>query len=187
MASLHDKLNIAKNGGGGGNRSVRENPHNVPTYTGSVEELDGIFNAPIQESGQTYSAEREMEMLKNGKPDAIANCKLPDLIKESFLKNPIPLGDVDPVMDDFTRRLSEKLPGVSRVENIMEQLDKVDNAKKEERRKTMVNERRGDENPGSVVDYGLIKTIVESVVNAKIGGIRDALNENRQVGSECPT
>lgn len=178
---LKAKLNTAKNMTSETPPSERRiQRQNVQTFTGNVESLDRQVFGDVQtmydsDGRPVYSADEEMKRLKQGLPQDLSNCRLPDAIKESIISNPLIVTSVDPKMDSFTEALSKKIPGVQKVASIMNKLDEDDN-EKEAARKAVINE---SIQRGSVsVDYGLIKNIVENAVKSIKEELRNELNES---------
>ena len=177
---LKGKLNTAKNMASETPVSERRiSRQTVQPFTGSVESLNnqvfGKANTMYDDDGRpVYSADEDMKRIKQGLPQDMSNCKLPDAIKESIMSNPLILSQVDPKMDSFTEALAQKIPGVSKVAGIMNKLDEEDR-EKEAARKAAINETLQH---GSVtIDYGLIKNIVETAVNSLREEFRNELNE----------
>ena len=102
----------------------------------------------------------------------LANSKLPDFIKESIVSNPLNVDPalVDSKMTQFTEQLGQKL-GLQKSVNILQQLEEIDEQKSQ---KTSLNEVT---NNGGV-DYGMIKMIVEKVIDEKFGDLSSVLNES---------
>lgn len=136
---------------------------------------DSAFLSPVNESSTgVYNAQDDLERMKSMKIDKskLANSKLPDFIKESIVSNPLNVDPalVDSKMTQFTEQLGQKL-GLQKSVNILQQLEEIDEQKSQ---KTSLNEVT---NNGGV-DYGMIKMIVEKVIDEKFGDLSSVLNEN---------
>lgn len=123
---------------------------------------------------------RIKERREHGDSIDYSHSKLPRQIIESIAANPLDMTVVDPKMDAFTEKLKQTLPNsFNRSYEIQEKLEKQDRQE--------LNEVQGNNNatPLSVnVDYELIKTIVESVVDKKINELKKGMvNENLSYGS----
>lgn len=178
---LKSKLNTAKNMASEPSLSERRvQRQNVQTFTGNLESLDrevfGELKTVYDTDGRpVYSADEEMKRIKQGLPKDLSNCKLPDVIKESIISNPLITTSVDPKMDSFTEALAKKIPGVQKVASIMNQLDETDR-QKEETAKATLNE--NIQHTAVSVDYSLIKNIVENAVKSLKDELRNELNES---------
>lgn len=141
---------------------------------------DNAFIGNINESGtKIYNAQDDLERMKNFKVDksALANSKMPDFIKESMVSNPL---NVDPLLVDakmsaFTEQLTQKLPGIQKSMGILNHLNNLDEQKKKEQALLRETETQTSSN----IDYNLIKSIVESVIDEKLGSL-PTLNESVQ-------
>lgn len=136
---------------------------------------DSAFLSPVNEgSTGVYNAQDDLERMKSMKIDKtkLANSKLPDFIKESIVSNPLNVDPalVDSKMTQFTEQLGQKL-GLQKSVNILQQLEEIDEQKSQ---KTSLNEVT---NNGGV-DYGMIKMIVEKVIDEKFGDLSSVLNES---------
>lgn len=151
MASLEEKLALSKK------MTHMENvapqiQKQQPQYT---------FNNPKQVT-KPYDAKEDLKRLQGGLPSDLSNCKLPQSIIESIMKNPLTDMSVDPQLDNFTETLGESL-GIKQSANIIDKLDKMDNVEKPQ-----ITQQTS-------IDYELIKTIVESVVEKKFASVQNTL------------
>lgn len=166
-------------------RRVQNN--NIQTFNGrnliSGAELDRLGNdaflSPVNESSNSvYNAQDDLERMKSMKIDKskLKNSRLPDFIKESIVSNPLNVDPtiIDSKMTQFTEQLGQKL-GLQKSVNILQQLDEIDEQKAQ---KAALNETVN--NGGSGIDYGMIKMIVENVIEEKLGNITTMLNESVQ-------
>lgn len=136
---------------------------------------------PSEEEKKQYSAEAEMKLIKerasrsnNGYNH---NTKVPNRILESILNNPCELDAnmyEDNNMTEFTKKLSQRIPGIKNVQDIqkkLEESDKQSQSTKIAEQKQIVNTNGNS----TVIDYSLIKAIVESVINEKLGNLKETL------------
>lgn len=144
---------------------------------------DSAFMSPVNENTGTtvYNAQDDLERMKNMKIDKskLANSKLPDFIKESIVSNPLNVDPtlVDSKMTQFTEQLGQKL-GLQKSVSILQQLDEIDSQKAQTPTITEdVNKGGGN------IDYGMIKMIVENVINEKLSNLTNTLNESIQRSS----
>lgn len=80
-------------------------------------------------------------------------------------------------MTEFTKRLSKRIPGIKNVQDIQKKLEEND---RQSQTNSIVEQRQqnGGNGNSTIVDYSLIKTIVESVINEKMGSLkRELLDE----------
>lgn len=143
---------------------------------------DSAFIGNVNESeAKIYNAQDDLERMKNFKVDEskIANSKVPDFIKTSIISNPLNVDPalVDSKMNAFTEQLSQKLPGIQKSMGIMQQLNSLDEQKKKEQLTENIS------SSSSQIDYGMIKMIVESVIDEKLGNLTNTLNESVQRNS----
>lgn len=149
---------------------------------------------PSEEEKKQYSAEAEMKLIKerasrsnNGYNH---NTKVPNRILESILNNPCELDAnmyEDNNMTEFTKKLSQRIPGIKNVQDIqkkLEESDKQSQSTKIAEQKQIVNTNGNS----TVIDYSLIKTIVESVINEKLGNLKETLlnegiSHNNELGN----
>jgi len=136
---------------------------------------DSAFLSPVNEgSTGVYNAQDDLERMKSMKIDKtkLANSKLPDFIKESIVSNPLNVDPalVDSKMTQFTEQLGQKL-GLQKSVNILQQLEEIDEQKSQKASLNEVTNNGG-------VDYGMIKMIVEKVIDEKFGDLSSVLNES---------
>lgn len=159
------------------------------------EQLQALDNqvygkyVPTKEEQETYSAEAEMERIKNrmnegGKAAVSVNSRVPKKILESFLENPCNLDTElyqDANMTALTKRLSGKMPGVKNVNEIQKKLDEADREK--QKVSESLRPKQVDTNSNVSIDYSLIKNIIESVIEEKLLTVKQSLTEtiNRNV------
>lgn len=150
---------------------------------GNLDDIDKAVYGEVEKTSG-YDPHEEMKRIKERREhgDSIdySHSKLPRQIIESIAANPLDMTVVDPKMDAFTEKLKQTLPNsFNRSYEIQEKLEKQDRQE--------LNEVQGNNNttPASVnVDYELIKTIVESVVDKKINELKKGMvNENLSYGS----
>lgn len=150
---------------------------------GNLDDIDKAVYGEVEKTSG-YDPHEEMKRIKerreHGGPIDYSHSKLPRQIIESIAANPLDMTVVDPKMDAFTEKLKQTLPNsFNRSYEIQEKLEKQDRQE--------LNEVQGNNNatPLSVnVDYELIKTIVESVVDKKINELKKGMvNENLSYGS----
>lgn len=151
MASLEEKLALSKK------MTHMENvapqiQQQQPQYT---------FNDPRQKV-KPYNAKEDLKRLQGGLPSDLSNCKLPQSIIESIINNPLNGLSANTEMDNFTENLSESL-GIKQSANIIEQLDKLDNVEKTQQFQE------------TNIDYELIKSIIENVVDKKLSSMQQTL------------
>lgn len=79
-------------------------------------------------------------------------------------------------MNAFTEQLSQKLPGIQKSMGILEHLNNLDEQKKKEQ----INETIS---ASGQIDYGMIKMIIENVIDEKLGNLTNVLNESVQRNS----
>lgn len=153
------------------------------------EQLQALDNqvygkyVPTKEEQETYSAEAEMERIKNrmnegGKAAVSVNSRVPKKILESFLENPCNLDTElyqDANMTALTKRLSGKMPGVKNVNEIQKKLDEADREK--QKVSESLRPKQVDTNSNVSIDYSLIKNIIESVIEEKLSTVKQSLTE----------
>ena len=112
----------------------------------------------------------------------ITKSGLPESIKRSIMAQPLTLSPIeDPNMTALEERLQRTMPGIQKSMKILSDLDQYDLEQKE---KTMAESKpRNDNAATSAIDYALIKTIVESVVDEKLNSMRQMLNESTGHGT----
>lgn len=163
-------------------KQARNGSSNSP-IVGNLDDIDKAVYGEVEKTSG-YDPHEEMKRIKERREhgDSIdySHSKLPRQIIESIAANPLDMTVVDPKMDAFTEKLKQTLPNsFNRSYEIQEKLEKQDRQE--------LNEVQGNNNatPLSVnVDYELIKTIVESVVDKKINELKKGMvNENLSYGS----
>ncbi len=147
------------------------------------EQVYGQY-VPSKEEQKQYSAEAEMKLIKeranNTNGGYNHNTRVPNKIVESILSNPCDLNTnlyEDNNMTEFTKRLSKRIPGIKNVQDIQKKLEEND---RQSQTNSIVEQRQqnGGNGNSTIVDYSLIKTIVESVINEKMGSLkRELLDE----------
>ena len=150
---------------------------------GNLDDIDKAVYGEVEKTSG-YDPQEEMKRIKerreHGGSIDYSHSKLPRQIIESIAANPLDMTVVDPKMDAFTEKLKQTLPNsFNRSYEIQEKLEKQDRQE--------LNEVQGNNNATSAsvnVDYELIKTIVESVVDKKINELKKGMvNENLSYGS----
>lgn len=150
---------------------------------GNLDDIDKAVYGEVEKTSG-YDPQEEMKRIKerreHGGSIDYSHSKLPRQIIESIAANPLDMTVVDPKMDAFTEKLKQTLPtSFNRSYEIQEKLEKQDRQE--------LNEVQGNNNATSAsvnVDYELIKTIVESVVDKKINELKKGMvNENLSYGS----
>lgn len=187
-------LNVADNIGKGkfDSREVQSrmiSPSKLPTFSGSRMNLDeqvaqfdqmvyGDYQEPVSD-GTAYvpkNADQLMDMMT--KPltmENVSSSKLPDAIKQSIISNPLieqPIND--PRMDALTEKLAKGIPGIQKSMQILNDLEKKDAEKRELNEEKTIRPNQS----ASGIDYGLIKSIVESVVEEKLSQLKPMLTES---------
>lgn len=167
MSTLEEKLALSKQM----TRIEREG------FNNNIQQPQYTFQNPNIET-VPYSAKADMERLKKGIPNDLSHCKLPSAIIESIKQNPLTDISEDPQMDNFTRTLGESM-GIKQSANIIEKLEKKDNNNNITETKVV----------NSNVDYGMIKMIIENVIDEKLQKIQEnkMLNENSTTQSNIKT
>ena len=150
---------------------------------GNLDDIDKAVYGEVEKTSG-YDPHEEMKRIKerreHGGSIEYSHSKLRKQIIESIAANPLDMTVVDPKMDAFTEKLKQTLPNsFNRSYEIQEKLEKQDRQE--------LNEVQGNNNATSAsvnVDYELIKTIVESVVDKKINELKKGMvNENLSYGS----
>lgn len=151
-----------------------------------IENYDQQVYGPVTETKQEdepkYSARAEMERLKeieaNGGRSAVnlEGRNIPRNIVESILNNPL---DMPPVVDSRMTALEEKIAekhgGIQKAVDVMKRVDKKDaeaKAKLTEQLQPKTNI------VSTTVDYELVKTIVESVLDKRLSELKEVINES---------
>lgn len=157
-------------------------PAEVPSYTGSMEQIDAMFSSPSQlsERHEAFNAQQSLKnMRKNMETGNIGGGKMPSAIRESVINNPLMMtegGEDD--MQRFTGMLEKSLGGLHKSMGITEQLEQSDKAKNVER--IIEDKQRTQTTQAGGVDYELIKMIVEAAVEKKIAEMKPMLTESTQ-------
>ena len=163
-------------------KQARNDSSNSP-IVGNLDDIDKAVYGEVEKTSG-YDPQEEMKRIKerreHGGSIDYSHSKLPRQIIESIAANPLDMTVVDPKMDAFTEKLKQTLPNsFNRSYEIQEKLEKQDRQE--------LNEVQGNNNATSAsvnVDYELIKTIVESVVDKKINELKKGMvNENLSYGS----
>lgn len=151
------------------------------------ENVYGDQLIPMQEEVKEYHAEDEMEMIKgNMKPRDLENKKIPSYILEEILKNPIDVSSMAEELEKGDKRwqqLEEKIKGkkagLQASAELLRKIEGQNNKPKiTENKKPTITEVKT-----TGIDYGLIKSIVESVIDEKL----KSLNESITLGGNAPT
>ena len=144
------------------------------------EQVYGQY-VPSKEEQKQYSAEAEMKLIKervnNTNGGYNHNTRVPNKIVESILSNPCDLDAnmyEDNNMTEFTKRLSKRITGIKNVQDIQKRLEESDRQSQANRTVEQRQQNGGNGN-STVVDYSLIKTIVESVINEKMDSLKKEL------------
>ena len=170
--------------------SRRVSPRSVPTFGNQsalhdeqIRKLDDmVYGKPVEDE-KKYDPKKDMEKMTGVLSSAqITQSGLPESIKRSIIAQPLTLSPIeDPNMTALEERLQRTMPGIQKSMKILSDLDQYDLEQKE---KTMAESKpRNDAATTSAIDYALIKTIVESVVDEKLNGMRQMLNESTGNGT----
>lgn len=154
-----------------------------------IEMLDEqVFGAYKKPEGE-YDPRDEMQRLKeryNGNtqiPD-LSHSKLPRNIIESILSNPCNLEPVeDPKMTALQERINGKMPGIKSVIEVQKKLDEHDKVQMELQESLRPKPQMTENVNSGVIDYSLIKMIVENVINEKLGVLNENINHGSSDGS----
>ena len=159
------------------------------TVSGNVELLDQLVyggnsgDYVLPESKQKiYDVNEDLKRMTDISTIPESNferSRIPSAIKESIRLNPL---DVKPMSDPQLEALANRIGGngdFSRSLDILKQLEERDGNKKFTKK---LNEATNNSTT-SGVDYELIKTIVESVVDKKFSEYKQQLNESVSRGS----
>lgn len=173
------------------NGSYTESP-NSRRFTGTsmtpeqqIQQFDNMVYGPsVAESTNEYSAEKELERIKarENQPIDVSHSKMPQAILESFAQNPNVIDPSiieDPRMANLQERLKTKYgsSGVSAAKQIQDKLEEADNNK----RLKEASIKSGSNNV--VVDYSLIKSIVESVIDDRLNKrLDESVSHSNQSG-----
>jgi len=147
------------------------------------KQVYGPSPEPILKENETekYDATKEMERLKEIEAHggrAAVNLEgrnIPRGIVESIINNPLDLKPIDPRMDALEEKLKDNMPGIKAAANILERVEKRD-----EEARTRIAEQIIQPTQNQSIDYEMIKTIVENVIDSKLSEVNNKLNENIQ-------
>lgn len=149
-------------------------------YHRMIENYDGQYQQPImiQEDMKPYSAQEDMERIKkiekDGgylKPESLKDRKIPKEIIESIINEPLNIKPIDdPRMQKLEEKIADKMSGINASKEIFNKIEQQEKNSKEK-----INEN----NARTVIDYGIIKAIIEEVVDSKLSAIKNSLNESR--------
>ena len=137
---------------------------------------------PVTET-KPYSAEEEMKRIKsiseNKQKIDVSHSKIPKDILESIITQPLNVQPVDTKMDKMEQMLSEKLnPKLMGINKSVQLMEKLNSKKKHE--DTVIKEKQNNYSQFSekqvLVDYSLIKQIVETAVENKFNELNKNLN-----------
>lgn len=175
-------------------QSRRVSPSNLPTFSAGGMNLDeqvarfdemvyGDYSEPVAADGQTYvpkNADQLMDiMTKPLTMENISGSKLPDAIKRSIISNPlIEQPTEDPRMNELTEKLAKGMPGIQKSMQILNDLEKKDAEKRE-----LNEERIARPKQQGTIDYDVIRSIIEEVVDEKLTKFAPMLTESR--GANC--
>lgn len=169
----------------------RVSKKSVPTFQSmDVDALDkmvyGDADIPMipemkQYDPTRYNANEDMKRMSQDiaaiSPERLANSRIPNAIKESIIKNPL---NVEPLKDEKMEKFTD---GLDRSRGILSKLEEMDAAKHgrvvtESSAQTFQTQQQSYDRPTGVgIDYELIKSIVESVVDRKLKEHGNTLNE----------
>lgn len=166
-----------------------KNPYSVRTMSESqltekINEWDQLVygpSEPVEEDTERYSAEAEMEKLKNLPFGSVQtnNPILQEVINNPYIMDPSFVESVDntrmQALEEKIRN-SKAVKGLNAVKKINDTLNEEDQKKKQQ----LIQETRVVQaGTTGTIDYSLIKTIVESVINEKLGELKKSmLNES---------
>lgn len=137
---------------------------------------------PVTET-KPYSAEEEMKRIKsiseNKQKIDVSHSKIPKDILESIITQPLNVQPVDTKMDKMEQMLSEKLnPKLMGINKSVQLMEKLNSKKKHE--DTVIKEKQNNYSQVSekqvLVDYSLIKQIVETAVENKFNELNNSDN-----------
>lgn len=130
---------------------------------------------------EKYDAAKEMERLKeieaHGGRGAVnlEGRNIPRGIVESIINNPLDMKPIDPRMDALEEKLKDNMPGIKAAANILERVEK-----REEEARAKIAEQIPHAPQSQTVDYEMIRSIVENVIENKFSEVSNKLNENIQ-------
>ena len=137
-----------------------------------MAELDEMVFGKYEKPKNVYNAEDELERIKNRTTNGV---QVTNPILQEVLNNPYSF-DIDKILEDSNpkmKQLEEKLIGKnygSGIENAIAITKTIDESDKKNNEIIRPNEKQN-----VTVDYGLIKTIVESVINEKLENMKATL------------
>lgn len=154
-----------------------------------IESYDQQVYGPIVETNNgnqqpKWSAQAEMERLKEieskGGRSAVdlTGKNIPANILESIINNPLDLSPSisDPRMDALTEKLAQKQGGIQNAVNVMKRIDKQETEAKAKLQEQLQPKTTTCTSP---IDYALLKNIVETVIDEKLGQLKESINESK--------
>lgn len=176
-------------------QSRRVSPSSLPTFNASSMNLDeqvsqfddmvfGDYQEPVMGDGNVFVPKTATQMLdimeKNPiTMENITGSRLPDAIKRSIISNPlIEQPTEDPRMNELTEKLAKGMQGIQASKKILNDLDKIDAEKKE-----LNEERISRQKVHGNIDYEVIRSIIEEVIDEKFTKFAPMLTESR--GTDC--
>ena len=99
---------------------------------------------------------------------------IPRGILESILNNPLDLKPIDPRMDALEEKLKDNMSGIKAAANILERVEKQDKEAKDKLKEQLQPKQTISNN----IDYELIKTLIENVIDKKLEDIKQTINES---------
>ena len=144
------------------------------------ENMYGDQLIPMDAQREEYHAEDEMERIKGHmKPVDLEKKKIPSYIVEEILKNPIDVSSMANELEKGDSRwaqLEEKIKGKKGGINASaELLKKIET--QESKQKIIENKKQNiNEIKSSNIDYSIIKSIVESVLDEKLKSLNESIN-----------
>ena len=146
------------------------------------KQVYGASTEPVlkQDEQPKYDARKEMEKLKeieaHGGRGAVnlEGRNIPRGILESILNNPLDLKPIDPRMDALEEKLKDNMSGIKAAANILERVEKQDKEAKDKLKEQLQPKQTISNN----IDYELIKTLFENVIDKKLEDIKQTINES---------
>ena len=146
------------------------------------QQVYGASVEPVLKQNETpkYDARKEMEKLKeieaHGGRGAVnlEGRNIPRGILESILNNPLDLKPIDPRMDALEEKLKDNMSGIKAAANILERVEKQDKEAKDKLKEQLQPKQTISNN----IDYELIKTLIENVIDKKLEDIKQTINES---------
>ena len=170
--------------------SRRVSPNKVPTFANSaqlreaqVKQFDDMVYGKPAENTEVYDPKTDMKrMTSQLSSKAITGSGLPESIKRSIIENPLVMSPVeDARMSELEEKLQRSMPGIQKSMKLLNDLTAYDEKQKE---KNVVEVKQtANQASANVIDYGLIKSIVESVVDERLGSMKQMLNESTGNGT----